>query len=158
MSETAKRDGFLIRGYDYFSWIYDAMAKSERAVFYMAEYEGNPVAGTLAMYCGDKCAYLYGASSNRHRNMMPNYLLQWTMIEEARERGCTLYDFRGVSGDLSEDNPLYGLYRFKKGFNGTFTEYMGEMDLIYRPGWVKAYRILEPLYGKLIRIVKRRNT
>ncbi len=155
LKETAERDGFLIRGYEYFSWIYDAMADSGKAVFYMAEYEGKPIAGTLATYCGDKCWYLYGASSNRHRKVMPNYLLQWTMIEEAKERGCAVYDFRGVSGDISEDNPLYGLYRFKKGFNGTFTEYMGEYDMDYSPGWAKAYRRFEPMYGKMIRRLSR---
>ena len=52
------------------------------------------------------------------------------MIQWAIERGCRIYDFRGVSGDLSEDNPLYGLYKFKKGFNGEFTEFVGEMDLV----------------------------
>lgn len=61
---------------------------------------------------------------------MPNYLLQWNMIQWALEKKCRIYDFRGVSGDLSEDNPLYGLYKFKKGFNGEFTEFVGEMDLI----------------------------
>ena len=48
----------------------------------------------------------------------------------AAETGCRVYDFRGVSGDVSEDNPLYGLYRFKKGFGGDFTEFVGEMDLV----------------------------
>ena len=61
---------------------------------------------------------------------MPNYLLQWRMIQWAVETGCRIYDFRGVSGDLSEDNPLYGLYKFKKGFGGEFTEFVGEMDLV----------------------------
>ena len=61
---------------------------------------------------------------------MPNYLLQWSMIQWALEKKCRIYDFRGVSGDLSEDNPLYGLYKFKKGFNGEFTEFVGEFDLI----------------------------
>ena len=28
---------------------------------------------------------------------MPNYLLQWTMIQEAIEKGHDMYDFRGVS-------------------------------------------------------------
>jgi peptidoglycan pentaglycine glycine transferase (the first glycine) len=44
-----------------------------------------------------------------------------------------MYDFRGVSGDLSPDNPLYGLYRFKKGFNGEFTEFIGEFDMPLSP-------------------------
>ena len=80
----------------------------------MAEYRGRYIAGTLAFIQGDKAWYIYGASSNEHRNVMPNYLLQWTMIKWARENGCTLYDFRGF-GDLSEDNPCTELYRFKKG-------------------------------------------
>ena len=96
----------------------------------MAFHEGQPIAGTLAIHYGDKVWYLYGASSNEHRNLMPNYLLQWTMIQWAIETGCRIYDFRGVSGDVSEDNPLYGLYRFKKGFGGEFTEFVGEMDLV----------------------------
>ena len=55
---------------------------------------------------------------------------------------CIRDSFRGVSGDLSEDNPLYGLYKFKKGFNGEFTEFVGEMDLILN----------KPLYLSLIHI------
>ena len=46
---------------------------------------------------------------------MPNYLIQWTMIQWAKEQGCTLYDFRGVPGDLSEDNPSMVYTGLKKG-------------------------------------------
>jgi len=84
----------------------------------------------LAILYGDKVWYLYGASSNEHRNLMPNYLLQWSMIQWAIENNCRVYDFRGVSGDISEDNPHYGLYRFKKGFGGDFTEFVGEYDYV----------------------------
>jgi len=99
----------------------------------MAYYGEIPIAGTIAIHFGDKVWYLYGASSNEHRNLMPNYLLQWTMIKWALELGCRIYDFRGVSGDLSEDNPLYGLYRFKRGFNGDFCEFLGEFDYVVNP-------------------------
>ena len=34
---------------------------------------------------------------------------------------------------MSEDNPLYGLFRFKQGFGGDFTEFVGEMDLVLDP-------------------------
>ena len=95
--------------------------------------EGAPIAGTLAIHYGDKVWYLYGASSNEHRNLMPNYLLQWRMIQWAVETGCRVYDFRGVSGNVSEDNPLYGLFRFKQGFGGDFTEFVGEEDLVLSP-------------------------
>ncbi|MGI6112660.1 MAG: lipid II:glycine glycyltransferase FemX [Mahellales bacterium] len=128
MVETGARDNFIIRTLDYFQRMYDILNPPGYLELFMAEYEGRPIAGTICLKYGDKCWYLYGASSNSHRNVMPNYLLQWEMIKWAKENGCTLYDFRGVSGDLSESNPLYGLYRFKKGFNGKFTEFIGEFD------------------------------
>lgn len=131
MLETGVRDGFVIRSQDYFARLMDVLGEDAR--LYMAYLEGEPVAGTLAVHYGDKVWYLYGASSNESRNAMPNYLLQWEMIRWAIETNCRIYDFRGVSGDLSPDNPLYGLYRFKKGFNGEFTEFVPEMDLVLRP-------------------------
>ena len=128
MLTTGVRDGFVTRQPEYFAAMLDNLG--EHCRLYMAFHEGQPIAGTLAIHYGDKVWYLYGASSNEHRNLMPNYLLQWCMIQWAVEKGCRIYDFRGVSGDVSEDNPLYGLYRFKKGFGGDFTEFVGEMDLV----------------------------
>lgn len=92
--------------------------------------EGVIVSGTIMLMNGKTAWYLYGASDNLYRNVMPNYLIQWKMIQDAYNLGCNLYDFRGISGDLSEDNHLYGLFRFKRGFSGEFVEYIGEFDLI----------------------------
>jgi lipid II:glycine glycyltransferase (peptidoglycan interpeptide bridge formation enzyme) len=128
MRETGLRDGFITRPAEYFAKMLRVLG--EHARLYMAFYEGKPVAGTLAIAYGDKVWYLYGASANEYRNVMPNYLLQWEMIRWAVELGARIYDFRGVSGDISEDNPLYGLYRFKKGFNGDFCEFTGEFNLV----------------------------
>ncbi len=127
MAVTGSRDGFATRPAWYFERILDCMG--EHARLYMAFYEDKPIAGTIAIRYGDKVWYLYGASANEYRNVMPNYLLQWEMIRWAVEYGCRIYDFRGVSGDLSEDNPLYGLYRFKKGFNGELCEFAGDFEL-----------------------------
>ncbi len=128
MRTTGLRDGFATRPLSYFERMMDVFG--EHARLYMAYHESKPIAGTIAIQYGDKVWYLYGASSNEFRNLMPNYLLQWEMIRWSIETKCRIYDFRGVSGDTSKDNPLYGLYRFKKGFNGDFTEFPGEFNLI----------------------------
>lgn len=146
LEETAQRDNFLIRGFPYFESIWEHMVANGYARLFLAHYQGEIIAGTLAFILGDKAWYLYGASSNRHRNVMPNYLLQWEMINWAREQGCTVYDFRGVSGDLDENNPLYGLYRFKKGFNGVLTEFVGEWDFVYKPAWYWLWTRILPVY------------
>ena len=132
MLTTGVRDGFVTRKPEYFAAMLDNLG--EHARLYMAfDPNDTPIAGTLAIHYGDKVWYLYGASSNEHRNLIPNYLLQWRMIQWAVETNCRIYDFRGVSGDVSEDNPLYGLFRFKQGFGGDFTEFVGEMDLVLSP-------------------------
>ena len=128
MIETGLRDNFATRPPEYFEAMLDNLG--DKCRLYMAFHEGQPIAGTLAILYGDKVWYLYGASSNEHRNLMPNYLLQWSMMQWAIENNCRVYDFRGVSGDISEDNPHYGLYRFKKGFGGDFTEFVGEYDYV----------------------------
>ena len=68
----------------------------------MAYYEGKPISGVIPIFYGNKTWYLYGASSNQHRNLMPNYLLQWEMIKMAIARHDDIYDFRGVSGVVDE--------------------------------------------------------
>lgn len=151
LKETCERDKFLVRNYSYFEDMWTYLVERGLAKIFMAEYEGQYIAGTLALIFGEKAWYLYGASSNAHRNVMPNYLIQWTMIQWAKANGCTLYDFRGVPGDVGEDHPLYGLVKFKRGFNGEYTQFVGEYDLIYLPFWNWFWNTFEPIYQKLVR-------
>ncbi len=138
MNETGSRDHFIVRSAAYFRSLLVCLGDNAR--LYMAYHDDRPIAGTIAIRFAGKVWYLYGASSNEGRNLMPNYLLQWEMIRWALDSGCFLYDFRGVSGDLSPDNPLYGLYRFKKGFTGEFTEFIGEYDYVLKPWVVSAVK------------------
>lgn len=154
MVETGKRDEFVIRSLSYFEHMYDIMAPTDNLRLYLAHYQGKIISGTIAVKYGDKVWYVYGASSNEYRNVMPNYLLQWEMIKWAIEEKCSIYDFRGVSGDLSESNPLYGLYRFKKGFSGDFTEFIGDIDLVFHPFIKFCVEKGEHIFRKLRRKVR----
>lgn len=148
--ETARRDRFLVRAESYYHDMWDTLGRQGLAELFMAEHEGEVIAATIAFKLGDKVWYVYGASSNTRREVMPNYLLQWTMIQWALDQGCTLYDFRGVSGKVDDpSDPLYGLYRFKKGFAADLTEFIGEFDLVLRPAWYLAYSYGEPAYRRL---------
>jgi len=151
MQETGLRDKFVIRSQEYFERMYDCLGKNMR--LYLAKFDGEIIAGTIAIHFGDKVWYLYGASSNSSRNVMPNYLLQWEMIKWSLELKCRIYDFRGVSGDLSEDNPLYGLYRFKKGFGGDLTEFVGELELTFKPFTAKVIETSMKLYTHLRKVL-----
>ena len=148
MVETGERDNFIIRSLSYFEKMYDELAPKHMKLL-MAYHEEKPIAGIIPIMYGNKVWYLYGASSNKHRNLMPNYLLQWTMIKEAIARGADMYDFRGVSGVVDESHPQYGLYRFKKGFNAEFTEFIGEIYIPYKPLVYKLYKFAEKAFRSL---------
>ncbi len=131
MKTTGQRDHFCIRNREYFENILSALGND--AVLYLAYLDGEAIGGTIAVFYGDKAWYLYGASSNEKRSAMPNYLLQWTMIQESLRRKCALYDFRGVPATGKTDDPLYGLYRFKKGFGGVYTRFTGLFTYYHKP-------------------------
>jgi lipid II:glycine glycyltransferase (peptidoglycan interpeptide bridge formation enzyme) len=152
LTETARRDGFLIRPARYFRDIQECLGPA--AQYFLAEKDGAPIAGALALTCGTTAWYAYGASANTAREHMPNHFLQWTLIRWAKSRGCRLYDFRAVPSDPSPTDPLYGLYRFKKGFGGTLTTFVGEYDRVYASGlyllWTRAWPLFKNLRRRVL--------
>lgn len=153
MQETGKRDGFVIRPLSYFYKLYDVLG--EHARLFIASAQGEDIAGGLAGEYGSKCLYLYGASGASQRSKMPAYLVQWEMMRWARDRGCQLYDLRGVPGQVSEDNPIYGLYRFKKGFGGELCEFIGELDMVFSPFWFHMIMAAEKTRKRLRKAISR---
>lgn len=149
MEVTGKRDDFMIRPLSYFEKMYDELAPKHLKLMMAYTPEGEPISGIIDIIYGNKIWYLYGASSNEHRNLMPNYLLQWNMIKYSIEQKKDMYDFRGVVGVVDESHPQYGLYRFKQGFNAEFTEFIGELYINYKPFTNKMFKISEKLYKKL---------
>lgn len=139
----------------------DRINKLEREIPEMKELaknneDGIIVSGAIVLLNGAKSWYLYGASDNLYRNLMPNYLLQWKMIQYSMDQGCTLYDFRGISGNLDPDHHLYGLYRFKRGFNGDFVEYIGEFDLVVSKFYYHLWEFWVPKIKKIVTKIRKK--
>jgi peptidoglycan pentaglycine glycine transferase (the first glycine) len=133
LQETAARDGFLVRDQAYFEALWRYLLAPGHGWLLLGEAGGELLAAAVVFRVGRTAWYLYGATSSRRRELMPMYAVQWQAIRRALADGCTLYDFRGVAGDLRPEHPLYGLYRFKRGFGATLVEYVGEWDLPLRP-------------------------
>jgi lipid II:glycine glycyltransferase (peptidoglycan interpeptide bridge formation enzyme) len=151
---TAKRDKFLVRGYGYFEAMWDALVPQGYAKLFLTFHDGTPISGAFDFVFGDRAMYVYGASSNEHRNLMPNHLMQWEMIKWAQSLGCKWYDFRGVSPrqDASEeDDHLQGLNRFKEGFSPRYVEYIGEHDMPLSPLWYWLWVRAKPAVSNLIK-------
>jgi lipid II:glycine glycyltransferase (peptidoglycan interpeptide bridge formation enzyme) len=144
---TARRDGFLIRDRTYFETLWELLEPAGMLKMFVAEFDGTLVAGIMLMCMGSRVVYTYGASSNEHRNVMPNHLIQWNAIRWAAESGSRIYDFRGVS-PVRDGKPvephIAGLNRFKEGFGARYVEYAGEFDMPLRNGWYALWRYGAP--------------
>jgi len=148
--ETAERDGFHVRGLHYYETLWDCLVERGLARLFLATYQSRPISGAIDFILGDHCWYVYGASSNELRHLMPNHLLQWTMMRWARDSGCRVYDFRGVALDRpGTEGPLEGLARFKAGFAAEYVEYLGEWDLPLSPMLYGAFTLLEPMLRRV---------
>jgi len=127
--ETSKRDVFLIHPKSYYLKLKQYLVDRGMGNIFIAYFRGIPIASLFAFRFGNRIWYMYGASTNEYRNLMPNHALHWHLIKWAKENGFKLYDLWGVPSSPSEKHPLYGVYRFKKGFNGQLKTWVGVYDL-----------------------------
>ncbi len=158
MKETGGRDQFGIHSLAYYQRAYDLFQSRGRCQLLVAQFEGMPISALIVFTTGKRAWYFYGASSNLHRELMPNYLLQWEAMKWVRTQGCTEYDLWGVPDEdietleanfASRNDGLWGVYRFKRGFGGELKRSVGAWDRVYNPFlyrmytyWIK-YRKLE---------------
>ncbi|HLB49993.1 MAG TPA: peptidoglycan bridge formation glycyltransferase FemA/FemB family protein [Anaerolineales bacterium] len=152
-AETSVRDGFVIRHPDYYRDAWGGFIQAGRAQPFVAEVEGQPVAAIIVFHFAKRALYMYGMSSGEHREKMPNHLLQWAAIQWARAQGCTLYDFWGAPDVFEESDPMYGVWRFKEGFNGTVVRTPGALDYAPSPLLYRLYTVALP---RLLDVMRRR--
>ena len=114
----------------------------------LAEAEGEMLAAIAVFAMGTRAWYMWGASGESGRNLMPNHALQWAAMRWAKARGCTLYDLWGIPDEVGADpdayaepeswgeGGLWGVYRFKQGFGGQVVRYTGAWDMpLSKPGY-----------------------
>ena len=101
--------------------------------------------GIIVLHHRAVATYMYGASSDEGRELMPNYLLQWHAICEARKAGLSGYDFFGLPATENPSDPLHGLYRFKMGFGGRVLHRAGAWDFPYSLLFYVLYRAAESI-------------
>lgn len=131
--ETAGRDNFMIHPRSYYERIQELLVEEGMGNIFTAYYQEKPIASVFVLSYGKKVWYMYGASSSEFRNVMPNHALHWDVIKWAKERGYEIYDLWGIPSNPGPEHPLWGVYRFKKGFNGELVKYAGVFDLSYDP-------------------------
>jgi len=145
--ETSVRDKIAIHGRNYYEALFSHCCDSELGRpdlrLYVAEHDGEALAAVIVLLRGDTATYLYGASSDSKRSLMPAYALQWRAIRDAKDAGCGRYDLFGIPPSDDPDHPMSGLYRFKTGFGGSILHRSGSWDYAYKPLETGFFRFAE---------------
>jgi lipid II:glycine glycyltransferase (peptidoglycan interpeptide bridge formation enzyme) len=127
-AHTSLRDGFAIRERKYYLDVWMKFMNADMAIPLVAEYEGEILAGLFLFHLGKRSWYLYGMSSDEHRELMPNYGLQWEAIRLSKELGCEKYDLWGAPDIFDGNDRMAGVFRFKTGLGGEVVRLIGAWD------------------------------
>jgi lipid II:glycine glycyltransferase (peptidoglycan interpeptide bridge formation enzyme) len=149
--ETGARDGFTTRPTEYYLDGWTALYNAGLAQPLLAEVEERPIAAVILVRFADRVIYMYGASRDEARERMPNHLLQWEAIRWAQAQGAKVYDFWGAPDTFDESDRLWGVWRFKAGFNGEVVRFIGAWDYTSRPLLYRLYTQAIPRYLDLLR-------
>ncbi|HEY3993408.1 MAG TPA: peptidoglycan bridge formation glycyltransferase FemA/FemB family protein [Ktedonobacteraceae bacterium] len=133
LETTGERDQFGIHTLAYYSKAWEIFGPREQARLFLAYANDELLAGIFVTRVAHEAIYLYGASSNVQRNLMPNYLLQWEAIRWAKQSGASSYDFWGIPATDEADEAMAGVYRFKSGWGGQIVSFPGNYQYAYHP-------------------------
>ena len=90
---------------------------------------GKDIGCLLSLRSGDEYLTLSSGILAEYREFTPKYLMYEHHIKEAYKEGFKYCNFYGITGDFDPKGKYYGIYEFKKGFNGNVIEYIGEFEL-----------------------------
>lgn len=87
------------------------------------------LSGSMFMIIQPEIIYLSSGNYEEFLKFNSQYLLQWMMIQYGIEHGFKKHNFYGIPANINEHPKDYGIYEFKRGFNGIVEELIGEFEL-----------------------------
>ena len=166
-AETSLRDGFVIRDENYYRTVWhlfdqaaveNQKSKMPFAEPLIAEVAGEAVAAVFLFSFAGRAYYVYGMSREKHRELMPNYLLQWEAMKWAGARGCSVYDLWGAPDVFDESDSMWGVFRFKEGLGGRVVCTLGAWDFVPNALWYGLYTQVMPRVLDMMRTAGRSRT
>ena len=87
------------------------------------------LSGSMFMLIKPEVIYLSSGNYEEYLKFNSQYLIQWELIKYGIENGFKKHNFYGIPANINEHPKDYGIYEFKKGFNGYVEELIGEFEL-----------------------------
>ena len=153
LGETTKRQGFYAHTPDYFRKMWQSLGKSGILRIFQAEYQDQVLASWIVFVFGESLYYPYGASRSIHREVMASNLMMWELIKFGKSKQLKIFDMWGALGpDADKSNKWFGFHKFKEGYGGDLSEFVGTFDLVLNPPLYSIFKIGESLRWKLLRL------
>jgi peptidoglycan pentaglycine glycine transferase (the first glycine) len=115
------------------------------AAVHVAGVAGEPVAGALVAAFAGEAVYLYGGSTERHRERQPSALLHAAVMQAAMAAGCDSYDLWGIPEGDDPTHAWHGLRQFKLSLGGVERSAPGAWRQVRRPAAARAGELVEGL-------------
>ena len=124
---------------------YQLNEKKQKEADELEEKYGSVIymASTYFVINDNEITYLYSATDDTFRKYNAPYALQWYMIRYGLEHHIPKYNFYGISGNFDKEAVDYGVYDFKRGFNGVVEELVGEFVLPINPPMYNLYKSIK---------------
>ncbi len=87
------------------------------------------LSGSMFMLIQPEVIYLSSGNYEEFMKFNSQYLIQWELIKYGIENGFKKHNFYGIPENINEHPKDYGIYEFKRGFNGYVEELIGEYEL-----------------------------
>lgn len=153
LQETTKRQKFYAHDEKYFQDMWKTLGGTGMMHIFKAMYEGKPLTVWIVFVFNGKLYYPYGASSREHKEVMASNLMMWEVIKFGKKQGCTHFDMWGSLGtDPNPKDPFYGFHRFKEGYGGTLTQYVGTYDYVINHQYYPLFRFVENWRWKILKV------
>ena len=119
----------------------------------LKEEKGNIIPLSCAMFVlyGNEVIYFSSGSYKEYKQYYGQYIIQWEMIKHACENKYKRYNFYGIMDIFNKNGKDYGVYEFKKGFNGYVEELLGEYFYVINKKIYKQHKLRE----KIKKLLKR---
>lgn len=125
---------------------YHSFVERGQASIYLAQYQGEYVAGAIVFKYGDTVTYHHAASVSVAK-LSPASLIIWNIIKDARDNGYHYVDLFGVAPPGTRYASRMGLTKFKEGFGGEEFHWLRTHDLVLKPVQYFVTKTIEQLPG-----------
>lgn len=143
--ETVSRQGFYAHTEKYHRLMWDVLKKAGIAHLLTATYQGEIIT-TWILFAWKKFLYYpYGASTEKHKEVMANNLMMWEAIRFGKKIGLTTFDLWG-----REEGK--GFTKFKEGYNPKVIEFLGTWDLVISKPLYFLYKVAEWIRWPVLKV------